>query len=131
VTAILDYLGESKCFRTLISTGAPEMGGKRNLHRLFALQERYLARYEVYLARGISVRLDPDDKENPNDADQALLRYRYFGIGADALRIIVSELIRGLRDVPRTILDFPCGSGRVTRHLIPFFSPSRVFACDL
>jgi SAM-dependent methyltransferase len=107
------------------------MGCKRNLHRFFVLQEQYLKCYEAYLARGISVRLDPHDKENPNDADEASLRYRYFGIGADALRIIVSELLRGLRDVPRTVLDFPCGSGRVTRHLIPFFSQSRVFACDL
>jgi SAM-dependent methyltransferase len=107
------------------------MGGKSNLHRLFALQEQYLARYESYLARGISVKLDPNDKENPSATNQAWMRYSYFDAGADALRIIVSVLIEGLRDVPQTILDFPCGSGRVTRHLVPFFAQSRVFACDL
>jgi SAM-dependent methyltransferase len=40
-------------------------------------------------------------------------------------------MVRGLRKVPRTILDFPCGAGRVTRHLRAFFPQSRVFACDL
>jgi SAM-dependent methyltransferase len=55
----------------------------------------------------------------------------YFEIGADAVRLIVSELIRGFRNVPHTILDFPCGAGRVTRHLRAFFPDSRVFACDL
>jgi hypothetical protein len=48
--------------------------------------------------------------------------------GTDALRIIFSALIEGLRDVPRTILDFPCGSDRVTRHFVPVFGQSRIFS---
>jgi len=46
------------------------MGAKSNLCRLFALQEQYLARYESYLAHGISVKLDPNDKEYPSDTKQ-------------------------------------------------------------
>jgi hypothetical protein len=56
-----------------------------------------------------------------------LVWFSYSEAGADALRVMFSALIEGLRDVPQTILDFPCGSDRVTRHFIPFFAHSRVF----
>jgi SAM-dependent methyltransferase len=77
----------------------------------------------------INLTLDSDDFQNRFTNESA--KAHYFEIGGDAIRLIVSELIRGIRKVPQTILDFPCGAGRVTRHLRAFFPDSRVFACDL
>ena len=105
------------------------MPGTRDLARLFELQRLYAAHYDSYLARGINRTLDPDDFQNrfADDTQEA----HYLEIGADAIRLIVGELLRGLRNVPEAILDFPCGAGRVTRHRRAFFPQSRVFACDL
>jgi SAM-dependent methyltransferase len=105
------------------------MHGNGALTRLFEAQQVYAEYYNSYLARGINPTLDPNDFQN-RFADESE-KAHYFEIGADAIRLIVSELLRGVRNVPRTILDFPCGAGRVTRHLRAFFPDSRVFACDL
>jgi SAM-dependent methyltransferase len=105
------------------------MHGSVNLDRLFAIQSIYSDYYKFYLERGINLTLDPNDFQN-RFADKEEEAH-YYEIGADAIRLIVGEMVRGLRKVPRTILDFPCGAGRVTRHLRAFFPQSRVFACDL
>ena len=105
------------------------MHGSVNLGRLFATQFNYSGYYKSYLERGINLTLDPNDFQN-RFADKEEEAH-YYEIGADAIRLIVGEMVRGLRKVPRTILDFPCGAGRVTRHLRAFFPQSRVFACDL
>ena len=105
------------------------MDGRAKLLRLFELQRFYGSLYESYVARGVSPTLDPDDKENRFDEEWRV--NHYFSVGADALRVIVAALIQCLRETPQTILDFPCGSGRVTRHLTAFFPEARVVACDL
>jgi len=105
------------------------MHGSVNLGRLFATQSIYSGYYKSYLERGVNLTLDPNDFQN-RFADKEEEAH-YYEIGADAIRLIVGEMVRGLRKVPRTILDFPCGAGRVTRHLRAFFPQSRVFACDL
>ena len=53
-----------------------------------------------------------------------MLRH-YFEVGEDALRLIVAALISAGRPFPKRILDFPSGSGRVTRHLRAFFPEPR------
>jgi len=105
------------------------MGGSHKLKRLFEIQNRYSYCYQSYVARGVNLSFDPNDKENQLDEDWKI--DEYLNVGADALRVIIGALIRGLYDVPKTILDFPCGSGRVSRHLKSFFFESRIFACDL
>src|SRR2546423_6811264 len=85
--------------------------------------------YETYIARGFSRTLDPKDKENQIKQEEQL--QHYFNVGADALRATVAALISNSRDIPLAILDFPCGSGRVTRHLRAYFPNSRLVACDL
>jgi len=95
----------------------------------FALAGSYQSMYAAYRQRGFARALDPNDKEIVLDADWKLPHY--FQTGADALRIIVAALVGGLRPPPRSILDFPSGSGRVTRHLRAFFPDAAVTACDL
>lgn len=55
----------------------------------------------------------------------------YFRVGLSAIHCIDGALTAaGLNDV-RTILDFPCGSGRVMRFLRPRFPEARITACEL
>ena len=89
----------------------------------------YAALWEHYQNAGVIQALDPEDKENTLDSDWA--RQHYFDVGTDALRIIVNSLIAAAKPPPQAILDFPCGSGRVTRHLRAMFPDSVIGACDL
>jgi hypothetical protein len=99
------------------------------LGRSMALQERYAELYRAYVARGINKTLSKNDRENVFDVDWKL--QHYFDTGGDAIRLIVNGLVQGLYPTPKTILDFPSGSGRVTRHLKSFFPHARVVASDL
>jgi SAM-dependent methyltransferase len=99
------------------------------LRRSMKLQQQYFELYEAYLARGINETLSSDDRENNFDSPWKL--EHYFDVGADALRLIVGALVQGLHQPPGNILDFPSGSGRVTRHLKAFFPDARVVASDL
>lgn len=89
----------------------------------------YSALWQQYAERGVSDILDRNDKEN-SFSDQFQLQH-YFDVGANALEIIVQALLVGRRQPPKSILDFPSGSGRVTRHLRAMFPDARIGACDL
>ena len=109
--------------------GNHPLDGQSALQRLFELQRRYSQLHISYLVKQVNRTLDPADKENTFQHESEY--HHYFSAGADALRLIVAALTAHLRDVPSSILDFPCGSGRVTRHLRAFFPDSRIVACDL
>jgi SAM-dependent methyltransferase len=79
--------------------------------------------------RRLITAIDKTDPENPNMTDAQ--RELYFRIGAEALRRIVEALIAAGRPAPRRILDYPSGSGRVTRHLAAMFPDASVTAADL
>ena len=85
--------------------------------------------FDEYLQRGVIDTLDEKDKEFTEQEHWRF--YHYFNAGADALRIIVSSLHDAKREPPKTILDFPSGSGRVARHLKSFFPEAKIVACDL
>lgn len=105
------------------------MNGLEKLTRMFELHRVYGRMMDAYHASDIERTMDPNDKEFVAAGDWSVLHY--FDVGADALRIIVKALIGSLREPPRSILDFPCGSGRVTRHLRHFFPEARIVASDL
>jgi len=85
--------------------------------------------WREYSERGVSEILDLSDKENSFSTDFHF--QHYFDVGANALEIIVQALIAGRRLPPQSILDFPSGSGRVTRHLRAMFPNARIGTCDL
>lgn len=95
----------------------------------FEIAGTYAKAFEVYCAKKLDQALDPNDKEWPGT--EAWRVDHYFRVGADALRVIVSALVANDRPLPRRILDFPSGSGRVTRHLKAFFPDADIWACDL
>jgi SAM-dependent methyltransferase len=89
----------------------------------------YAALLEAAAERGVNTEIDESDAENlALDGPRA---EHYFAVGAGALRIIVDALVVGGRPAPATILDYPCGSGRVTRHLQAVFPNASVTAADL
>jgi SAM-dependent methyltransferase len=93
----------------------------------FDLCGQYAEMTRAYSQRGVSTELNPDDNEfapgTPMDA--------YLALGADAIRLIVLSLTTNLRTPPASILDFPSGSGRVTRHLRSFFPDAAITASDI
>jgi SAM-dependent methyltransferase len=103
--------------------------GRPKLQRMAHLKSVYSSMLQRYFQTGVIQTLDPNDKENQFKADWQF--QHYFNVGDDALRIIVSALEANLRSPPETILDFPCGSGRVTRSLAAFFKGAMITACDL
>ena len=93
----------------------------------FELQRKYDELYRGYIARGVNRALSPSDTEFVPE----MTLDAYLGVGVDALRIIVSTLVGNLREPPKSILDFPSGSGRVTRHIQAFFPEASIVAADL
>lgn len=95
----------------------------------FGREDTYAAMYESYRGRGVDLTIDADDIEN--DVDTPAKLERYVHVGADALRIVVNALIANRREPPTSVLDFPSGSGRVTRHLAAFFPTATHVVGDL
>lgn len=104
-----------------------ETAGK--LGAYFNLANTYQEMFASYRRRGIVRDLDPNDKELVIDADWQI--QHYYDVGADAVRIMVQALLGHGRAPPRSILDLPSGSGRVTRHLRAFFPDAAIVASDL
>lgn len=99
------------------------------LDSVFRSALRYATAYEEYKTRGVISTLNPNDREW--DGGEPWHVQHYFDVGEDALGVIVAALSSAERLFPRTILDFPSGSGRVTRHLRAFFPDAEIWACDI
>lgn len=71
------------------------------------------------------------------DSDEMLRRdvpgavEHYFSVGRSAINIITHAMIVTGRSGFETVLDLPCGGGRVTRHLSTFFPDSKLFVAEL
>jgi len=124
--SLLSKIVNSFGAKTKVESKMDQLG---NLSKYFSLTKQYCELYDDYNHRGVEKTLDEKDKEFPDD--EAWRYDHYFTVGADALRIIVKSLLGCLHEPPKTILDFPSGSGRVTRHLKSFFPGARIVACDL
>jgi SAM-dependent methyltransferase len=82
-----------------------------------------------YKRRWISLNMHPDDDMTGQDlkARQA----QYFSVGENAIEIIFEAMMLGHLTRLSSILDMPCGFGRVTRHLKAAFPDATLYACDL
>jgi SAM-dependent methyltransferase len=58
-------------------------------------------------------------------------RLHYMYGGRSAMRCIVDALVMADAPLPRRIMDFPCGHGRVTRFLRAAFPEATIYAGDL
>ncbi|HEV7436180.1 MAG TPA: class I SAM-dependent methyltransferase [Pseudorhizobium sp.] len=105
------------------------MAADHEFRTLLDRMKLYTALSERYLAEGVLLARDEADKENPGTVPSA--DDHYMAVGYSAMRIVTSALVTNNRDVPRSILDFPSGSGRITRHFRAMFPDARIGACDL
>jgi SAM-dependent methyltransferase len=101
----------------------------QRLDGMFRDIHEYARAYMLYRARGVDPELNPSDRECLDRGDGVL--QHYMDVGEDALRLIVAALISAGRPFPKRILDFPSGSGRVTRHLRAFFPDAEIWASDI
>jgi SAM-dependent methyltransferase len=68
---------------------------------------------------------------SPEDGMHAGLRGLYLRQGARGLACIRRAMERSGKNDPRTVLDLPCGHGRVLRHLKLAFPDAELTACDV
>jgi SAM-dependent methyltransferase len=85
-------------------------------------------RLAAYNARGFRRKIAPDDDMVRNVEDPA---QHYFETGQSALQVILRGLILAQRTSVASILDMPCGGGRVTRHLTALFPEAEVYVSDI
>jgi SAM-dependent methyltransferase len=55
----------------------------------------------------------------------------YWQVGDSAIRVVAAACVSANLANVRTVLDLPCGHGRVLRHLRAFFPHAEIHACDL
>jgi methylase of polypeptide subunit release factors len=65
------------------------------------------------------------------DAASAVTARQYLAVGLSAVRCVDNTLKISRTKAVRTILDLPCGHGRVLRFLKVAFPEARVVACDI
>lgn len=105
------------------------MNGFNNSGRFPLLAKTYGKLWRDYQESDVDKTIDTTDKENDFSSEWQL--DHYFDVGVNAVRIICESLLISGRDIPKSILDFPCGSGRVTRHLKAMFPGAAIAGCDL
>lgn len=84
---------------------------------------------EVYYSdangRKILLAISPNDEMYNND------RQVYLDVSASAMQCIDLAMRHAGKKEIRSVLDLPCGHGRVLRSLVSYFPEARIVACDL
>jgi SAM-dependent methyltransferase len=55
----------------------------------------------------------------------------YLMVGRSAIELIAVAMIAARKADVASVLDLPCGAGRVTRHLRAFFPDAELFVSDI
>jgi len=85
-----------------------------------------LARLQRYREGGVDENISPHDNMfMPNQRDH------YFRVGRDAVAIVATAMIKAGITSFGSVVDLPCGSGRVLRHLVRFLPEAFVIASDI
>ncbi|MFN7054628.1 class I SAM-dependent methyltransferase [Hyphomonas sp.] len=83
---------------------------------------RFAHLYEAYLQAEIDMTLSPEE---------SMGNEWYAGVGESGAKAVTLACMSSWLSDVRTVLDMPCGHGRVLRHLVKLF-PGAVFdACDI
>jgi SAM-dependent methyltransferase len=94
-----------------------------------ALLQGLTERWQRYQASEIDRMIAPvDDMKAGASAEE---ERKYFEVGRSAIELITDAMMLARRTDLARILDFPCGGGRVTRHLVKFFPDSEISASDI
>ena len=94
-----------------------------------AVLQAIIDRWGHYQGSELDHTLSPDD--DMLSAHSAEDVQHYLRTGLSALELIVEAMVLARKTGFGSILDLPCGGGRVTRHLVRFFSDSEIFVSDI
>jgi SAM-dependent methyltransferase len=83
-------------------------------------------RLRRYQASGVDETISPHDNMFQADWSE-----QYFAAGRSAVAIIALAMIKAGIDGFANVLDLPCGSGRVMRHLVRFLPEASIVASDI
>lgn len=86
-------------------------------------------RYAEYLATRINTTIHENDKMLSARAEENIKRY--FGIGREAVDLTAEIMTVSRKSCFDSILEFPSGHGRITRHLTAFFPDAEIAVSDL
>src|SRR3954452_5837435 len=90
--------------------------------------EACLGRWRAYEAADVDMEVTPHDDMLVDTPEG---RNHYREVGLSALRLATDGMVLTGNAHPRSILDLPCGGGRVTRHLVRFFPEAKTYVSDL
>ena len=88
-----------------------------------------LERWQRYQASEIDRTVSSEDDMMAPDTSEGVSHY--FRVGVSAIELISEAMVLARRTKFSRVLDFPCGGGRVTRHLVKFFPDSEISVSDV
>jgi SAM-dependent methyltransferase len=91
--------------------------------------ERIADSWRSYEAATVSHVIAPHDAMFAHGVAGAIKQY--MSVGRSALEVICRAMIAAHKPDIRSVLDLPCGAGRVTRHLAAFFPDAELYVADL
>ena len=83
------------------------------------------------LVRQMIERYDPDAVSRMLSPNESMIGDNYMWVGQSAVEAIIASVGSSLLTSVNTVLDFPCGHGRVLRHLVELFPDAQFDVCDL
>ena len=87
------------------------------------------ARLRRYLAADLCLDIGEHDGMFVRGVDVAL--NQYLMVGRSAIEMIAQAMIIGGKPEIASVLDLPCGGGRVTRHLVKFLPEATIYVAEL
>jgi SAM-dependent methyltransferase len=116
---LISWLESARTVSLPLAPSSSEMGDQATL--LDAIS----ARWERYRSRAIDEMILPGDDMLHGNLDH------YRSVGLSALQIVTEAMLAARRVAFPTVLDLPCGGGRVTRHLAHFFPDAQLTVSDV
>ncbi|MCJ2140505.1 class I SAM-dependent methyltransferase [Methylobacterium sp. E-066] len=95
---------------------------------MYSILGRIAERWQMYSSVPIDLTItEHDDMRHQSDLNLE----EYLNVGLSAVKIITEAMMLAGRCEFDSVLDLPCGGGRVTRHLRTFFPESTLFVADI
>jgi len=82
-------------------------------------------RFHRYRAAGVDSEISGHDDMFAGDFEH------YLRVGAGAIDVLAQSMVAAGKSEVASVLDLPCGGGRVTRHLAAFFPEASLFVGDI
>jgi SAM-dependent methyltransferase len=96
-----------------------------------AVLQSLLDRWHRYKASEVDRLISPVDDMFERTAVKAEAEHHYLDVGVSAIELVTEAMLLARRVTLPRVLDFPCGGGRVTRHLVKFFDDSQISVSDI